>query len=311
MIMVIRPGRFTTIQDQGRWGFQTWGMPVSGALDPLASRIANILAGNKEQAALLEMTDEGGVFHFDYSVQAALAGAEMQASLNGRRLKNWSSFIIPPGGVLSLGEAVSGRRAYLALRGGIEAPLVMGSRSTYVAAGLGGLEGRPLLPGDMLEIGTEQVKFRTTRELSANWRPKYTRDWLLRLVLGPQEDWFSEADHKRFFNSVYQVGTVADRMTCELTGPALTLPERELVSDATGWGAVEVPACGLPSIVMPDHGTTRGFAKIGYVIQADFYKLAQASPGDKVRFEAMDAENAADLDRLQRADFNALAESFD
>ena len=147
MITVIRPGSFTTVQDQGRWGFQTWGLPVSGAMDPVASRVANILAGNKPQAALLEMTDEGGVFHFDYSVQAALAGAEMQAKLNGRALANWSSFIVPPGGVLSLGEAVNGRRAYLALRGGVEAPLVMGSRSTYVAAGLGGLEGRPLLPG--------------------------------------------------------------------------------------------------------------------------------------------------------------------
>ena len=187
----------------------------------------------------------------------------------------------------------------------------MGSRSTYVAAGLGGLEGRALLPGDMLEVGAEQAQFRQTKELSASWRPKYGRKWYLRVVLGPQEDWFSEADRLLFFKSLYQVGQVADRMTCELTGPALTLPERELVSDATGWGAIEVPACGLPFIVMPDHGTTRGFAKLGYVIQADFYKLAQASQGDQLSFEAMDAETAADLDRLQVADFNALEESFD
>ncbi|MDD4321562.1 MAG: biotin-dependent carboxyltransferase family protein [Acidaminococcaceae bacterium] len=310
MIVVIRPGNFTTIQDSGRWGYQTWGMPISGCLDPYAAQVANLLVGNKKYAAMLEMTDEGGVFHFDYSVMAAIAGADMQATLNGRSLHNWQSFIVPAGGTLAFGKAVSGRRSYLAVQGGIEVAPVMGSRSTYVAAGIGGLDGRILMAGDMLEIGNDAQVYLQTTDLSEFWVPKYRHAWKLNVILGPQADLFNAANQKKFLSSTYKVSSIADRMACELEGPAVILQGRELVSDATGWGAVEIPAHGQPFIVMPDHGTTRGFAKIGYVIQANLYKLAQAMPGDTISFVEIDTDTAIDLYKLQQADYQTLAKSF-
>lgn len=310
MIVVIRPGNFTTIQDSGRWGYQTWGMPISGCLDPYATQVANLLAGNKKNAAMLEMTDEGGVFHFDDSVLAAIAGADMQATLNGRQIENWKAFIVPAGGTLAFGKVVSGRRSYLAVHGGFEVMSVMGSRSTYVAAGIGGLEGRLLMAGDMLELGKDAEAYLRTIGFSVRWIPKYSHSWKINVILGPQEYLFSTANQKKFLSSTYKVSSIADRMVCELEGPVLTLPPTELVSDATGWGALEVPARGQPFIVMPDHGTTRGFAKIGYVIQANLYKLAQVMPGDNINFVEIDTETAVDLYKLQQANYQALAESF-
>lgn len=310
MIVVIRPGNFTTIQDSGRWGYQTWGMPISGCLDPYAAQVANLLAGNKKNAAMLEMTDEGGVFHFDDSVLAAIAGADMQATLNGRQIENWKAFIVPAGGTLAFGKVVSGRRSYLAVHGGFEVMSVMGSRSTYVAAGIGGLEGRLLMAGDMLELGKDAEAYLRTIGFSVRWIPKYSHSWKINVILGPQEYLFSTANQKKFLSSTYKVSSIADRMVCELEGPVLTLPPTELVSDATGWGALEVPARGQPFIVMPDHGTTRGFAKIGYVIQANLYKLAQVMPGDNINFVEIDTETAVDLYKLQQANYQALAESF-
>ena len=310
MIVVIRPGNFTTIQDSGRWGYQTWGMPISGCLDPYAAQVANLLAGNKKNAAMLEMTDEGGVFHFDDSVLAAIAGADMQATLNGRQIENWKAFIVPAGGTLAFGKVVSGRRSYLAVHGGFEVMSVMGSRSTYVAAGIGGLEGRLLMAGDMLELGKDAEAYLRTIGFSVRWIPKYSHSWKINVILGPQEYLFSTANQKKFLSSTYKVSSIADRMVCELEGPVLTLPPTELVSDATGWGALEVPARGQPFIVMPDHGTTRGFAKIGYVIQANLYKLAQVMPGDNINFVEIDTETAVDLYKLQQADYQSLAKSF-
>ena len=310
VIMVIRPGQFTTIQDSGRWGYQTWGMPISGCLDPYAARVANLLVGNKKNAAMLEMTDEGGVFHFDNPVLAAIAGADMQATINGRPIQNWQSFIVPHGGTLAFAKAVRGRRSYLAVQGGFEVLPVMGSRSTYVAAGIGGLEGRLLMAGDMLESGNDVEAYLHTICLSELWVPKYSHAWKLKVILGPQADLLNAANQKKFLSSTYKVSSIADRMACELEGSALILPERELVSDATGWGAVEVPSSGQPFIVMPDHGTTRGFAKIGYVIQANLYKLAQAGPGDTISFVETDTDTAIGLYKLQNADYKVLSESF-
>jgi len=306
MIHVIRPGDFTTIQDAGRWGYQAWGMPVSGAMDPYAYQAANWLAGNAPGAAALEFTGNGGMLHFDSGGFAALTGADMQATLNGRPVKPWSSFVLPAEGTLTLRKAVSGHRAYLAVWGGLEVPLVMGSRSTYTPAGIGGLNGRALRIGDILSVGLAAGTPPPPRVLPPRWRPAYAHEWQLAVILGPQDEWFRPAEKQKFFFSAYRLTAGADRLHYALSGPSLTVAAPDMVSAASGWGAVEVPSGGQPLIVTPDHGTTRGFAKIGYVMQADFSKLAQAVSGDCLHFVCTTVAEATTAYRRQQEQLDKL-----
>ena len=306
MITVIKPGKFTTVQDGGRWGYQTWGLPVSGALDPYAYKIANILAGNDPGAAVLEMTDEGGVYHFDSQTLGAVAGAGMGLTLNGKPIENWSSFSIPAGANLVFGKAKLGRRTYFAVCGGIIVQPILDSRSTYVIAGIGGIEGRRLYVGDMLEIGICSCSERKNYVLPPKWRIAYGHEWQLAVTPGPQANWFSFSARKEFLSEQFTVSSHADRTVCEIDSPLLDVPKGELVSDATGWGAIEVPTSGHLLLVLPDHGTTRGFMKIAYVVQADFTKLAQLTAGDKVKFHAVTWHSAVDAYKQQEKTVFAL-----
>lgn len=300
MITVIRSGTFTTIQDAGRWGYQTWGLPVSGALDTYAYQVANILAGNLPGTAALELTDEGGIYRFSEGGVGAIAGADMSLTINGQLIANWSSFTIPPGANLVFGKATKGRRTYLSINGGINVPSVLGSCSTYVMAGIGGREGRRLYVGDMLEIGKVNYSFKGNYVLPKSLQPVFKHQWILSVTPGPQANWFSFSARKEFLSEEFIVSAHADRSVCEIEGPVLEVPEGELVSDATGWGAIEVPASGRLLLVLPDHGTTRGFMKIAYVIQADFPKLAQLMPGDKIKFQAVTWHGAVDAYKKQQ-----------
>jgi len=311
MITVIRPGTLTTVQDLGRFGYQAWGMPVSGVLDFYAAKAANILVGNSTKAAVLEMTAEGGTYRFEEEALVAITGATADITVNGISQAPWSSFLIPPGGILRLGAVTQGYRLYLALQGGLDVPLVMGSRSTYLPAGLGGLEGRSLQAGDILFIGDNIRARRHPLRLPAALQLPLEKPWQLLVTSGSQEDWFSAKDKKAFYNSIYTLEPETSRMSYRLTGPLLTSIQQELISEPTGLGAVEVPASGKLFIVLPDHGTSRGFAKIAYIIHAHFYKLAQATPGDKITFKLTDVDTAADLYRAQEAALHKLKEDLD
>lgn len=306
MITVIRSGAFTTVQDAGRWGYQTWGLPVSGALDPYAYQVANILAGNAAGTAALEMTDEGGIYHFDTATLGAVAGADMGLTINGQTVPNWSSFAIPAGANLIFGKAKTGRRAYLAVSGGVIVQPVLGSCSTYVLAGIGGKDGRRLYVGDMLETGDAGPARSGDYVLPMDVQRVYSSQWTLSVTPGPQANWFAFSARKDFLSEEFTISTHADRSVCEVESPLLEVPEGELVSDATGWGAIEVPASGQLLLVLPDHGTTRGFMKIAYVIQADFPKLAQLRPGDKVKFHAVTWHGAVDAYKKQQETLSML-----
>jgi biotin-dependent carboxylase-like uncharacterized protein len=306
MITVIRPGHFTTIQDAGRWGYQTWGLPISGALDPYAYQIANILAGNAPGAAVLEMTDEGGVYHFDNETMGAVAGADMSLTINGEPVENWSTFSIPAGANLVFGKAKLGRRTYFAVCGGIVVQPILDSCSTCVTAGIGGIEGRRLYVGDMLEIGICRNPNQKRYVLPPKWRTVYGHEWQLAVTPGPQANWFSFSARKDFLSEQFIISSHADRSVCEIASPLLDVPKGELVSDATGWGAIEVPAGGQLLLVLPDHGTTRGFMKIAYVIQADYTKLAQLAAGDRVKFHAVTWHSAVDAYKQQQKTILAL-----
>jgi antagonist of KipI len=301
VMTVVKPGLMTTVQDEGRFGFREYGMPVSGAMDRYACTVANILAGNGPLSAVLEMTLTGGVFRFERDAYVSVCGADMQGMLNGVAIRNWSAFPVTAGSELSFGPAVSGCRSYLAVRGGIAVPLVMGSRSTCLRAGTGGFRGRALKTGDVLCFGEVENMIKKARVLPRRFVPRHSESILLRVLPGPQEDHFTEQGISVFYSSEYRVSPRNDRMGYLLEGPAVIrhCKGADIVSDALCPGAVQVPGNGLPIIMTADHQTTGGYAKIGAVIGADLGGLAQARQGNRIRFVRCTDEEAVTALKLE------------
>lgn len=298
MITVVKPGLFTTIQDSGRWGYQAYGMPVAGVMDRYAFRVANSLLGNEQEAAAIEMTMLGSTYCFDVDLRVSVCGADMQATLNGELIKNWSSFFVAAGSELAFHYAVSGCRSYLAVAGGIDVPRILGSSSTYTRAGIGGLEGRALKVGDVLSTNKHANFPKTGKILPGNFVPQYENEIILRVLLGPQDDLFTGDGIETLFASTYTISTNADRMGYRLEGAKIKhIGKPDIVSDALCEGAIQVPGHGMPIIMMADRQTTGGYPKIGTVIGADLTKLAQAKTGDIIRFvQCFDDEAVAALE---------------
>jgi biotin-dependent carboxylase-like uncharacterized protein len=300
MIAVLKAGPLSTVQDEGRWGSQAYGMPVAGAMDRYAYRVANILAGNRPGAAALEMTLAGDSLKFEHNCQVAVCGADMQATLNGEKINNWSAFTVPAGGTLVFGYAQEGCRAYLAVRGGIAVPAVLGSKSTYTRAAVGGVSGRKLTAGDVLKIGDEVVVPGVAAFLPEGYRPAYTANITLRVLPGPQDDLFTADGVKTLFGSEYIIADEADRMGYRLDGPEIKHSGKpDIISDALPHGAIQVPGHGRPIVMMVDHQTTGGYPKIGVVIGPDLALLAQAKPGDSVTFKRCGDEEAVEALRAE------------
>lgn len=293
MITTIQQGTYTTIQDQGRWGYQAYGMPIAGAMDRYAYSVANLLVGNISTAAVLEMTELGGTFKFDEEQMVALCGGDMQGTVNDVPIVNWSSFLVPKKGYIRLDRSTTGYRAYLSVRGGFEVPMVLGSRSTYTRAKVGGHEGRALRQGDVLYVGGDHGFTVQPWNLPRHYIPQYTSTITLRVILGPQDHMFSKNAIHIFFNSVYRVTEQAGRTGYRLKGATIKpLGNIDIVSDAMCLGAIQISANNMPFIMTADHQTTGGFAKIGTVIWADLSKLAQARPGDSIHFQLVTEEEA-------------------
>lgn len=309
MIEVISAGLFTTLQDGGRWGYQAFGMPVAGVMDHFAFRVANILAGNPEGAAVLEITFSGDTFKFRQDAFVAVCGADMAGTLNGVPIVNWSSFAVTAGSELYFGYVQKGCRAYLAVNGGIDVPPVLGSRSTYTRAAIGGHEGRKLRAGDLLKIGGKALKTPAACALPEKYRPAYTAAITLRVLPGPQDDLFTAEGLATFFNSSYIVANDSDRMGYRLEGPKIAHKAgADIVSDALSQGAVQVAGNGMPIVMMADRQTTGGYAKIGTVIGSDLMWLAQAKPGDTVAFRQCSEAGAVEALRAQRQCYREIAE---
>jgi antagonist of KipI len=307
VISVVRPGLLSTIQDEGRPGHLAFGVPLAGAMDADAYALANLLAGNAPGAAAIEMTLLGGSFRFEAGAYVAIAGADMQASLDGEPLPGGSALPVPPGGVLAFSSALSGCRAYLAVRGGIDVPPFLGSRSTYTRGAVGGLNGRPLAAGDRIPVG-ESSPPPPRRALPARELPRYEGGISLRVLLGPQDDRFAPEGLAAFLGSAYSVTNRNDRMGYRLEGPAIRhRGGPDIVSDALLPGAVQVPGSGMPIVMMSDAQTVGGYAKIAAVIAADLPKLAQARRGDAVRFRAVQPGEAVRALRRRRERLAALA----
>jgi antagonist of KipI len=217
---VLIPGPYTTVQDLGRFGYQQFGIPPTGALDPFACRVANMLVGNPEEAAVLETTVMGPRMGVLAETDVAVTGGEVAVTLNNQAVENWCSFRVKPGDVVSVGQVKSGCRSYLAVTGGIDVPLVMESRSCYVGAKIGGYEGRILARDDLLSR-SEGVLLDSPRQVPTALIPQYASDVSLRAVPGPQDDFFDEGLNT-FFASEFAVSSSADRMGYRLEGPKIS-----------------------------------------------------------------------------------------
>jgi antagonist of KipI len=288
-LQVESPGLLTTVQDQGRYGYARFGVPSSGALDDGALRWANLLVGNTPEAAALEIAFLGPTltYHGERPLIAALTGADLGATLNGAPIVPWRSFRWEPGDRLTLGGCRVGARAYLAVAGGIATPPALGSRSTDLLGQLGGHEGRALRAGDRLPLDPPEglpPLLTLPRELI----PTYAVGYVVRVIVGPQEDRVTPTTLNAFFAEPYTIGHASDRMGARLDGPTLTFrtggPGADILSEGIATGAVQVPANGQPIVLLAGHQTTGGYAKIATVIAADLWQFGQARPGDTIRF---------------------------
>jgi len=294
-IVIVSPGLYTTIQDRGRRGYQEYGMPVAGAMDDFSLRTANILVGNGEYEAVLEATMNGPEIAFNTDAVAAITGANMVPKVNGRIVPMWRSIRLSGGDVLSFETAREGARAYIAFAGGLDIPLVMGSRSTFVRGGIGGFEGRKLMNGDEMNLRDRNVSIQQliNRAIPLQYIPEYRQDCLIRAVPGPQDDYFTRGSLESFFKSEYQMSNEADRMGYRLSGPALEHKYgADIISDGISLGSIQIPGHGMPIVMLADRQTTGGYPKIATVISSDIPLMAQLKPGDRVSFERVDIREA-------------------
>ena len=289
---VVQPGLLTTVQDMGRYGYQQYGVPVSGAMDSFALRVANLLLGNNEGEACLEITLLGLRLRVLEDTVVAITGADLSPMLNNSSLPMWEAVMVRHGDNISFPKPKRGCRSYLAVADGIDVPRVMGSSSTYVKSHLGGLEGRPLRAGDRLKSGKASPRI-LEGKLPSQYIPEYQNQSELRVILGPQDDHFTEKGIHTFLHSEYTISTEADRVGYRLHGPCVEHKAgADIISDGIPLGAVQVPGNGLPIVLLADRQTTGGYTKIATVITVDIPKLAQAKPGDKVRFIQITEEEA-------------------
>ena len=294
-IDVINGGILTTIQDSGRYGYQELGIPTSGVMDDYNYRLANILVGNKLDEAVFEMTFFGPTLKFNENLIIAITGSNMNPKINGELAPMYETIKVKKGDTLQFGKVNEGIRSYLAFGGSIDVPVVNGSKSTHIKTKMGGIEGRALKAKD--EINIKKSKEETMRKIPEKYIPKISHCNILRIVLGPQDDYFTEKGiHDLFRSGGYQVTKDFDRMGIRLKGTAIEHKETaDIISDGTTFGSIQVPANGQPIILVADRQTTGGYTKIGNVITADLYKLAQMTFLDKVLFQEIKIEEAQKL----------------
>jgi antagonist of KipI len=295
---VIHPGIHTTIQDLGRRGFMKYGTPASGAADCFSSRVANWLVGNPAGAAVLEIT----LFRLELlagnDLVIAITGGDLSPAVNGNPLRMWQAALIRKGERVLFRARRQGLRAYLAVEGGFQGPLFLGSRSVFVR----GLMGDSLRAGDILEIENPKEEPLVLRSLSPEMVPSFPASDPLRVILGPQEDRFKRRGIDTFLSSEYRVSSQSDRMGYRLEGPKIEhLKGADIISEPIARGAIQVPGDGLPILLLWDAQVSGGYTKIANLISADLDRLAQVMPGESLHFKAVTLEEAHHILRKEKS----------
>ena len=302
MIRILDAGPQTTVQDLGRTGRMRYGIPPSGPVDRFAFVLANRLLGNPDTAAALECTLMGPRFELTAAGAIAVTGADMPVTVNGQDAPGWATIAVKSGDVVKLGAARRGVRSYVGFAGGLDVPLVLGSRATYLRGRIGGLQGRALRKGDELAIlpsGSVNPRRVARRDI-----PDYTGEPTVRAVLGPQADRFTQEGLRALFGGRYEVLPQSDRMGSRLRGPRIEHARgHDIISDGIALGSIQVPGDGQPIVLLVDRQSTGGYTKAATICSSDIWRVGQARPGQWLRFQSIDVEEAH---RLLRESDTAL-----
>lgn len=307
-LRVERPGMLTSLQDLGRYGYQKYGVVVSGAMDSVALRIANLLVGNKENEAGLEMTLMGGSFLVEEDLLIAVTGGDLAPVIEEESIPLWRPVWIKKGSLLRFRASRSGCRTYMAVAGGFDVQEVLGSKSTYLRGELGGLKGRALSAGDKLTCGGAAHRFQHLKSSAGaisfaatawhvNPEPFINlKETVIRVIRGGEFDYFTESSRDRFFKEDFRITPNSDRMGYRMEGTPLEMTDSfELLSEPVTNGTIQVPKDGTPIILLADRQTTGGYPKIAQVATVDLPLLAQKKPGEIVRFKEISLAEAEQL----------------
>jgi len=321
MLEVIKPGLSTTVQDLGRPGYYHLGIPLSGGMDQYALRAANLLVGNDENAAVLEAVFLGPELRFDRDAVVAVTGADLPAKLDGSAQPGWTAFAVKAGQVLSFDFLKRGARAYIAVSGGIDVPIALGSRSTYLLGALGGLEGRALRAGDRLALGTPAGAAVVGRSVPEALRTLPAKEVTLRVLAGLYWHRITEAAGKAFFGDVWKVAPEADRIAYRFRGgqPLEFVPRTppfgagsdpsNIVDSCYPYGSVQVPGGTEPIVLHRDAVSGGGYCMVGTVISADMDLIGQMQPHTKTQFAPVTMEQALAARRDRAAALQAMRDS--
>jgi antagonist of KipI len=312
-IKVIRPGLLASMQDLGRFGFQKYGVINSGAMDSASLRIANLLVGNEEEEAAIEVTLMGTSLLFEEDLLISITGGDLSPVIDGEAVPQWRPVYIKKGSVLQFKACKSGCRSYVAVSGGFAIPEVMNSKSTYLRGGIGGYEGRALQTGDTLHSNHLPQKMNSLFQhlkskcqsrlfIATAWYvnsahfSKSIQASMLRVIRGAEFDLFTLSSQSQFFEQDFQITPKSDRMGYRMSGPILELEESfELLSEAVSHGTIQVPQDGNLIILLADRQTTGGYPRIAHVATVDLPIIAQLKPGENIRFKEVTLEEAEQL----------------
>lgn len=310
-IIVEDGGVLTTVQDEGRFGYQQYGVSPAGPMDTRSFYLANILAGNPRGEAALEITFMGPRMRFDQDIVIAITGGDLSPMVQGKAVPMYQAIKIKAGEILSFGGMKNGCRGYIAFAGGLDVPVVMGSRSTLLRNNLGGMKGRKLLQGDEISFLAPKadLPFMERRKIYQEKFPE--KEVVLRVVLGPQEDAFTEQGVKNFFWHSGVISNEFDRMGCRIEcDPIEHRGDGNINTDGISFGSIQIPTNGKPIIMLADRQSTGGYAKIGTVVSVDLPLLAQSMPGKRIRFVQVSLDLAQDLYIRQLNRLKELEEKF-
>lgn len=318
-ITILKPGIMSSVQDLGRWGFQQFGVPVGGAMDKMAASLANIICGNDENEAVIEMTLHGTSILFNENTYCAFTGGGCKVLVDAVELPFNRLLFIPAFSVITTQPVATGCRTYFAVAGGFKIAKNMGSASTYVPSGIGGMQGRNLLTGDILPFKNREQEFKrgSLKSLGNNI---HASQWqvpdllvhdaepdIIQVVQGPEFELFQSASQQKLFDNIFTISSQSNRMGYRLEGEKLLMQEEhEMVSTPVASGIIQVTHDGTPIILMADAQTTGGYPRIGRVCSVAISKLAQKRPGEKIRFLKISEEESLHQYHQLRRTINRL-----
>jgi len=295
-LLVVKEGLLTTVQDLGRFGYRPFGVNPSGVMDRTAARLLNVLSGNEENAAVLEMHFPPGEFIFENDIDFAIGGADLSAELSSETVTQWAYTHAQKGDILRFARKQMGHRAYLAVSGGFQVAEWLASSSTSLVTATGGFCGRRLVKGDRIPINPAAAGSLNSSRIGNSLVPLYSDSPTLRVTRGPEFDMLTGVSEHQLFTKQFAISPQSDRMGFRLNGPRLyRLSDVEILSSGTTFGTIQLLPDGQMIVLMADHQTTGGYPRIATIASVDLPLIAQLGPGNKVSFDVIETEQAERL----------------